>query len=101
MTGTEPGSLGKLIEKALTLSCKADEDPSAAQALTDLLKTLQAYDVRSYFASAGGKGSMSDQAVQDIAGLKRHLAKACILEHCNIRQDRPLVPKGGDCHTPN
>ena len=45
MTGEGQGSLSNLIEEAQALSGKADDDGASAQALTDLLKTLQTYQV--------------------------------------------------------
>jgi hypothetical protein len=65
MTGTEPNRLDQLIEEALTLSSKADDDPTAAQALTDLLKQLQGYNVRSCFPGLGGKRLSALQGLQD------------------------------------
>ena len=47
-----PGSLCNLIEEAQTLSSRADDDPNAAQALKDLLVTLQNYEVRSSLPAA-------------------------------------------------
>ena len=59
----EQSSLCKLIEEALTLSSKADDNPSAAQALTDILKTLQDYDVRSWLPAAGFQAMQGAQNV--------------------------------------